>query len=93
MSEPRWVGWVWKSKRWHRVCEADALGACSRLLGEKARQLGIRDKHTILTGGGAPTVVPQESHRIVPGASKLTETACRLPCDEPRPQKGMAENG
>jgi hypothetical protein len=70
MSEPRWVGWIWKGKRWQRVCEADTLGACSRLLGDKARQRGIRDKHTILTGGGAPTVVPQESHPIAQDARK-----------------------
>ena len=75
MSEPRWVGWVWKGNLWHRVCEAETLGGCSRLLGAKARQLSIRDKHTILTGGGAPTVVPLEAHRIAQNAAEGVESA------------------
>lgn len=73
-SRPHWVGWGWKDNRWHCVCEAESLGACSRLLGEKARQLGIRDKHTILTGGRPPTVVPLESHGIAQDAAESVET-------------------
>jgi len=75
---PRWVGWVWQRGHWRRVCEAETLAACSRLLGEQARQLGIRDKHTILTAGAVPSIVPLESHRIAPHAAGSVKPARRL---------------
>jgi hypothetical protein len=77
MSEPfpRWVGWAWMGGCWRRICEGDTLGICSRLLGNRARQLGILDKQTILTGGGPPSVVPLESHRIAQDATEGAETA------------------
>jgi hypothetical protein len=74
-SYPRWVGWVWMGNRWRRVCEGDTLDACSRLLGKHARKRGVLDKHSILTGGGPPTVVPLESHRIAQDAAESVELA------------------
>jgi hypothetical protein len=83
MSErfPRWVGWAWMGGCWRRICEGDTLGICSRLLGNRARQLGILDKHTILTGGGPPTVVPLESHRIAQDAAEGNKTLRGSPCE------------
>jgi hypothetical protein len=77
MSEPRtqWVGWVWQRGRWLRVCEGETLGDCSRRLGEKARRLGIRDKHAIMTTGAVPSIAPLESHRIAQDAFEGAEPA------------------
>jgi hypothetical protein len=77
MNEPRsqWVGWVWQRGRWHRVCQAETLAACSRQLGEQARRLGVRDWHTMMTGGNVPVVMPARPHRIAQDAADGYEAA------------------
>jgi hypothetical protein len=56
----RWVGWLWSDSVWEKVCVAEDLGQCSHRLGQIARQRGILDRHTGLTGGAAPTWCPSE---------------------------------
>jgi hypothetical protein len=74
-AQMNWVGWVWRCGRWHRVCQAETLSACSRQLGDEARRLGVRDWHTMMTGGDVPVVVPARTHRIAPDAADGDETA------------------
>jgi hypothetical protein len=54
-----WRGWVWRRGCWVKVCEADSIGECSRLLGEEAKHRGITNNtHMILTRGGVPQGPP-----------------------------------
>jgi hypothetical protein len=57
----QWVGWIWDTRRqrWEKACEADGLSACSKHLGEIARLRGVKDRHTMMTGGGVPSFRPR----------------------------------
>jgi hypothetical protein len=74
-AQTNWVGWLWRCGRWHRVCQAETLAACSRQLGEQARRKGVCDWHTIMTAGIVPTVVPARPHRIAQDAADGDEAA------------------
>ena len=60
-----WVGWLWQFGRWLRVCEASDMGKCSRLLGAEADRLGVLDRFTAMTSGGAPTFRPKGERKRV----------------------------
>lgn len=72
MNEPhaQWFGCVWQRGRWRRACQTDTLAACSRLLREQARRLGVRDRDTIMTADNVPSIVPPGTHRIAQDAAE-----------------------
>jgi hypothetical protein len=57
-SVMRWVGWARDNSKadWRRLCEADSLDACAKLLDKATKGLRIKSINQIMTGGGYPRV-------------------------------------
>jgi hypothetical protein len=55
----RWTGWVWRSSQWVRMCKAEKIGECSRLLVKAAP--GVRNAFLCLTQGGVPDYRPRSN--------------------------------
>jgi hypothetical protein len=51
-----WVGWLRlrPDAGWQRVCVADTLDQCARLLGAEGQRRGIPCRCQVLTGGAVP---------------------------------------
>lgn len=67
-----WHGWIWDTRRqrWQQVCEAEALGECSRKLSAIVDARRTKDRYAVLTGGGMPTFRPGRP----PAATSAPET-------------------
>jgi hypothetical protein len=81
-----WFGWLWAGE-WQRVCQGETPSTCGASLARIARQRGVRDACTIMTGGDVPSLQPRDREANVMRKPLKVKTNRKTPPPIRRPPR------
>jgi hypothetical protein len=81
-----WFGWLWAGE-WQRVCRGETPSTCGGRLARIARQRGVRNADTIMTGGPAPSYQPRDREASVMRKPLRVKTGRKTPPPIRRPPR------